>query len=165
MPRYLARRWWAVLPACLLAGMVAFALHGHTGQPALILTVDHAVLPADGYAQARAHVHASDGRELQNVTWRIENAREITDFAPSASDARLQAGIIPGDITLVAAAPGFKAVRTEVHFSLDPTDQFGDGTPDFLRLQNAEDQIAFRHWFAFLAESTYFQKKPTARRK
>ncbi len=37
------------------------------------------------------------------------------------------------------------------------TDLAGDGTPDFLRLDRRVDREAFRHWFAFLAESQYFR--------
>jgi uncharacterized protein YfaT (DUF1175 family) len=33
----------------------------------------------------------------------------------------------------------------------------GDGTPDFLRLDDAHDTNAFRSWFVWLAEATYFQ--------
>src|SRR5919108_2079323 len=36
--------------------------------------------------------------------------------------------------------------------TLDSQDTFGDGTPDFLRLNSAPDQEAFRNWFALLAE-------------
>jgi uncharacterized protein YfaT (DUF1175 family) len=43
--------------------------------------------------------------------------------------------------------------------NFDPSDQFGDGTPDFLRLQDEADRMAFRRWFSFLAEATYFQKE------
>lgn len=32
------------------------------------------------------------------------------------------------------------------------TDRFGDGTPDFLRLDSQEDRDAFRRWFAVIAE-------------
>ncbi|UWZ82280.1 DUF1175 domain-containing protein [Occallatibacter riparius] len=32
------------------------------------------------------------------------------------------------------------------------TDTFGDGTPDFLRLNDAADQAAFRRWFTLIAE-------------
>jgi uncharacterized protein YfaT (DUF1175 family) len=35
---------------------------------------------------------------------------------------------------------------------IDATDTFGDGTPDFLRLNSAPDQEAFRNWFTLLAE-------------
>ena len=35
---------------------------------------------------------------------------------------------------------------------LDAQDTFADGTPDFLRLNSAPDQEAFRNWFTLLAE-------------
>lgn len=35
-------------------------------------------------------------------------------------------------------------------------DRFGDGTPDFLRLEGANDRDAFRRWFTFLAEVEFF---------
>ena len=41
-------------------------------------------------------------------------------------------------------------------------DRFGDGTPDFLRLDEDRDRRAFRRWFTFLAETQYFQA-PEAR--
>jgi uncharacterized protein YfaT (DUF1175 family) len=37
-----------------------------------------------------------------------------------------------------------------------PFDSYGDGTPDFLRLDAADEPI-FRRWFTFLAEAQYFQ--------
>ena len=36
--------------------------------------------------------------------------------------------------------------------ALDAQDAFGDGTPDFLRLDSAPDREAFRNWFTLLAE-------------
>ena len=36
------------------------------------------------------------------------------------------------------------------------SDSAGDGTPDFLRLDDGRDREAFRRWFAFLAEVQYF---------
>ena len=43
----------------------------------------------------------------------------------------------------------------------DFTDSFGDGTPDFLRLDNDADRQAFRRWFTFLAEAQYFRSAPS----
>ena len=40
-----------------------------------------------------------------------------------------------------------------VRFILDPTDGYGDGTPDFLRLHDGGDRQAFRVWFASIAEA------------
>jgi len=143
----------------MIAGLaIAFAIHTRTGPATLIVTVDHDTLPADGYAQARAHARASNGSELRSVTWRLENGRSLAELEHYASDAQLRAGVTPGNVALVAFAPGFNAARVDVRLDLNPSDQFGDGTPDFLRLQDATDQIAFRRWFAFLAESAYFEK-------
>jgi len=35
-------------------------------------------------------------------------------------------------------------------------DSAGDGTPEFLRLEDAADRRAFREWFTFLAEAQYY---------
>lgn len=40
----------------------------------------------------------------------------------------------------------------------NPFDAFSDGTPDFLRLDPADERI-FRRWFTFLAEAQYFQPR------
>ena len=36
-------------------------------------------------------------------------------------------------------------------------DSYGDGTPDFLRLQSRADQEAFRGWFCYLAEAQFYR--------
>jgi hypothetical protein len=36
--------------------------------------------------------------------------------------------------------------------ALDWGDRFGDGTPNFLRLNDPADQAAFRRWFTLIAE-------------
>jgi hypothetical protein len=42
------------------------------------------------------------------------------------------------------------------HKIIGAADSFADGTPDFLRLEDEADQMAFRKWFTFLAEVQYF---------
>ncbi|MBI1786814.1 MAG: DUF1175 family protein [Acidobacteria bacterium] len=37
-------------------------------------------------------------------------------------------------------------------------DRYHDGTPDFLRLDSAQDRRVFQTWFTFLAESQYFRQ-------
>ena len=39
------------------------------------------------------------------------------------------------------------------------SDRFGDGAPDFSRLEDLQDRRAFRRWFTFLAESQYYRDK------
>jgi hypothetical protein len=160
LARNTARYCWIILSICLIAG-IALALGAHKrGNPAtLLVTVNHVTLPADGYSQALAHVQSSDGRKLRSVAWQIEDGRSLAEFERYGAAARLRAGVTPGDVTLVVSAQDLAPARREIQLSLDPTDQFGDGTPDFLRLQDVEDQLAFRRWFTFLAESTYTEKE------
>src|SRR5713101_4785625 len=47
---------------------------------------------------------------------------------------------------------------TAQHPTSDFSDLFGDGTPEFLRLDSESDRRAFRHWFTFLAESQYYRQ-------
>lgn len=50
----------------------------------------------------------------------------------------------------------FAAVLLGLSRPMAMRDSVGDGTPDFLRLDDARDREAFRRWFAFLAEVQYF---------
>ena len=45
-----------------------------------------------------------------------------------------------------------KAVEYGARRGDNATDRFGDGTPDFLRLDSPEDRDSFRRWFATIAE-------------
>jgi uncharacterized protein YfaT (DUF1175 family) len=154
------RRWWCVVAVCLMAAVaVAFAAHRRTGPATLILTVDHDLLPANGYEDVRVTAKSSDGRELRAVTWRVTRGKALAEVESGNNSAVLQGGVTPGDVELVAEASGLKPARIDLRLALDPSDEIGDGTPDFLRLQDAADRIAFRRWFTFLAESTYFQKE------
>jgi uncharacterized protein len=161
MRRLFHRRWWVVIAICGIAiGATAFVARRHTGPATLVLSVDRAVVPADGYSEVHVTAHASDGRELSGLKWRVEKGKGLAEMvAPAGSDARAayRAGVTPGQVELVAATQGAKPARVSFDLVLDPSDQFGDGTPDFLRLQDAADRNAFRQWFTFLAESTYFQ--------
>jgi uncharacterized protein len=158
LPRYFSRRWAGLLVCSIAVLAIALGFRIRTGPRTLVIALDRDVLPANGYGEAQLHAQASNGAKPDGLTWRIENGRNLADLEVADSEARLRAGVTPGVVTLKVLAPGFSTARVNVQLGLDPTDQFGDGTPDFLRLQSEGDQSAFRHWFAFLAESTYFQK-------
>lgn len=68
-------------------------------------------------------------------------------------------------LTVSAAALFHARTRTvpaaEAHAAVAWTDSFRDGTPDFLRLTDGADRLAFRSWFTYLAESAYFASRPT----
>jgi uncharacterized protein YfaT (DUF1175 family) len=48
--------------------------------------------------------------------------------------------------------PSISASGVDSPSAADLEDRFGDGTPNFLRLDSASDQEAFRRWFALIAE-------------
>ena len=125
----------------------------------LIVRIDQDILPADGYAQAHLEASANDGSVIPHVAWRFESGRNLVEIWNSASGVTLRAGVTSGNVLLVATAPGFHPARINLRLVFDPTDQFGDGTPDLLRLQDEDDRTVFRRWFAFLAEATFFQKE------
>jgi uncharacterized protein len=158
LSRCLEPRSWVVLLSCLLAGLaIPFARHARSDAATLVIAFDRDVLPANGYATAKLGARDGKGRQPSGLTWRFLSGRNLAELEVFNSESRLRAGVTPGIVNLVASAPGYHAATAELRLGLDPTDEFGDGTPDFLRLQSREDQIAFRHWFAFLAESQYFR--------
>lgn len=144
-----------------MAGLaIALVARKPTGPAALVISVDHDFLPADGYAKAHVIAKSSDGRNLQAVIWRFVKGRNLADIETGTPDqVTVRAGVNPGDVQLLASAPGLKSARINLRLGLDPSDEFSDGTPDFLRLQDQADRLAFRRWFSFLAESTFFQKE------
>jgi uncharacterized protein YfaT (DUF1175 family) len=155
------RRWWCVVAICLMVAVaLAYAAQRRIrGPAALIIAVDHDLLSANGYAEAHVTARASAGRKLQSVTWEVAKGRNFAEVESATNSAVLRAGVTPGTVQLIAKTPGLKPARIDLQFVIDPSDEFGDGTPDFLRLQDTADRIAFRRWFTFLAESTYFQKE------
>jgi len=150
---------WLLLVVCVIAGLtIAFGARLHRTPPALIVATDHDFLPADGYAGAHVDIRATDGRDLSGLTLQIIEGRNLAQISLIAdgptAHAVLRSSVQPGAIVLQAKAPNLPATKFIVRTALDPADDFGDGTPDFLRLDEADRQ-SFRRWFTFLAESTY----------
>jgi uncharacterized protein YfaT (DUF1175 family) len=76
----------------------------------------------------------------------------VTACAVMVSLAAVGAG---GDIALGGARSSIPLAATasfDFPSRADLEDRFGDGTPNFLRLDSASDQEAFRRWFALIAE-------------
>ncbi|HET9698476.1 MAG TPA: DUF1175 family protein [Terriglobales bacterium] len=161
MARLLQLRWLAVPLVCLIAAAaIAFVARRPSAPAAIILSVDHDFVPADGFTSASITARASDGRKLRTVNWRVESGRNLISLdRETPQEIRLHAGVTPGEVQLIAISSGLKPGRVTVKLGLDPSDEFSDGTPDFVRLQDQSDRLAFRRWFTFLAESTFFQKE------
>jgi uncharacterized protein YfaT (DUF1175 family) len=83
----------------------------------------------------------------------------------SISRAAVLAVTVPVMIGLVALARGWRqpaaravAPAPAVPAPLSYSDSFGDGTPDFLRLDSPADRRAFRWWFTFLADELFHRE-------
>ena len=84
-------------------------------------------------------------------------AVESVTLDGDAATASLRAGVLPGETKLRITAPGFTPQEIALHTTPDNGDAVGDGTPDFLRLHDPADRLAFRRWFTLLAEAQYFR--------
>ena len=73
--------------------------------------------------------------------------------------ATLTASVNPGPVTLLIRAPGYQPATRTVVLTPQTSDGAGDGTPDFLRLDDDTERLAFRRWFTFLAEVQYFNPR------
>jgi len=128
----------------------------------LLLETNTADLPADGFSTAHLTVRAAAGNRVPpGTTLEIrEGSRRARIKAitprPSGWAVLLRAGILPGPVEVEARAPGVVPVRLRLETRPIASDRFGDGTPDFLRLDQVDAQ-AFRRWFTFLAESQLFR--------
>jgi uncharacterized protein YfaT (DUF1175 family) len=145
----------ALLPT--VASMIA--TRGSTSAAKLTVVCDRDTIPADGYSEVRLTARSSTGGLSGDIVWSLQKDGNLATLDTAAGVVRLRAGTTAGRVIVTAATPGLPRAQQPIILILDPTDEFGDGTPDFLRLQDPNDRAAFRDWFTFLAESSYFQKK------
>lgn len=152
---------WLLLVVCVVAGLtIALGARLHRAPAALVVQTDHDFLPADGYSEAHIDLHATDGRDLSELKLQAIEGRNLAQVSlrtdGPVAHAAIRTTIEPGTLLLLARLPNLPARKFVIRTGLDPSDQFADGTPDFLRLDEADRQ-SFRRWFTFLAESTYVQ--------
>jgi hypothetical protein len=131
---------------------------------ALTIRLAPASLLADGYGTVTAAVTRPAGRAARGPLEcaLIGNARGAAVVGVLEAEdgwrVRIRTGVVAGRVVVRAGAPGFLPAEAAFDAQLDAGDSAGDGTPDFLRLEDERDQQAFRRWFTFLAEAQYFQK-------
>jgi uncharacterized protein len=97
-------------------------------------------LPADG-AEHPALQLRTQLRQTAGPTLRILDNQGL-----------LISPVNPGHTQIVLHGRG-RTLEIPVTFVFDPSDSYGDGTPDFLRLHTRQDQEAFRTWFVAIAEA------------
>jgi uncharacterized protein YfaT (DUF1175 family) len=118
---------------------------------------------ADGYDTATLSIDAPGAAGEPRVSI-AENPHgaAIQDIAQvegkgSQWQARIRAGVMPGRVVLRVQFANLPPATTELTATPSNSDAFEDGTPDFLRLDDDSDRLAFRRWFTYLAEAQYFQ--------
>ncbi len=160
-------RWLAVVAVLAIATVVcAFTVRRALAPAALVTQVSDDSLPADGFASTELKIHSLNDRDLRGLQVELETphraALESLSIQGSSATASLRAGVLPGETKVRITAPGFLPQEIVLRTAADTGDAVGDGTPDFLRLHDPADRLAFRHWFTLLAESQYYRSKSLA---
>jgi uncharacterized protein len=157
-------RWAAVLAVvATLAVLCAFTVRHAVAPATLTLQLSPTALPADGFTSTELKITPSNGRPVRDVQVTVEDphraAVESVTLEGDRATASLRAGVLPGETKVRVTGRGFAAQEIALRTTLDGSDTIGDGTPDFLRLHDPADRIAFRRWFALLAEAQYFRRR------
>ena len=125
----------------------------------LRLSMEPDRLWADGYDSAVLSVDNESSKPPRIVLAENIHGASVEEITRSGNkwQARIRAGVVPGHVGLRIESPGHRAATAELTVLSADKDSAGDGTPDFLRLEDDQDQQAFRRWFTYLAEVQYFQ--------
>jgi len=139
----------------------AFTVRRAMAPPTLVVHLSPTAVPADGFTSTELKITPSNGRPLRDLQVTVQDphhaAVESVTVQGGTATASLRAGVLPGETKV--RVTGRDLAAREIVFStvLDTGDTIGDGTPDFLRLHDPADRVAFRQWFTFLAEAQYFR--------
>jgi len=160
-------RWLAGMAVLTVAAMVcAFTVHRVMTPGALMLQLSEQALPADGFSSSELTIRSSNGHDLRGLHLKIETPHQVTleslTVNAYSATASIQSGALPGDAKIRVTVPGLTPQEVRLRTTADYNDTVSDGTPDFLRLHDPADRLAFRHWFTLLAESQYYRGKPLA---
>jgi uncharacterized protein YfaT (DUF1175 family) len=122
------------------------------------ISVSPAMLRADGYDTATLTIEAVSAAPPR-VTITTPHAATVQEISATEHgwQAQIRAGVLPGLVEVRVELPGHSVAVARVATELDVADSASDGTPDFLRLDDTDDQHAFRRWFTYLAELQFFQ--------
>jgi hypothetical protein len=123
------------------------------------LSISPARLFADGYDTATLEIASAPAGSPTISVSENPHAVTIEDTGGGGGrwQAHLRAGVLGGHARVRVQFPGGAPAEAGIDLLLDIRDTAGDGTPDFLRLDDPHDRQSFRRWFTFLAEAQYFQ--------
>jgi uncharacterized protein len=153
------RRALILVASCVVIAVLAVKL-GRRPTPAPRLHIQPAQILADGYDTATLRIESRARPQIAI----LDHTHAVTIGPVSGAgpnyEAQIRAGIQPGRIRLRVIALHVPAAEVALDVLPFHRDSAEDGTPDFLRLQDDRDQLAFRRWFTWLAEAQYFQPAP-----
>jgi uncharacterized protein YfaT (DUF1175 family) len=122
-------------------------------------TVEPAHIVADGRETAILSIR-SFSSERPVILFAGDNRGAVIEKVEKQRDrwnATIRAGVLPGPLSLRVEVAGYRTATVQLTTLPDYTDRASDGTPDFLRLDDDQDQESFRSWFVWLAEVQYFR--------
>jgi uncharacterized protein len=157
-------RWLIVLAVVATVALVyAFTVRRAMAPATLILQLSQTAIPADGFTATELKITPSNGRQLRDLQVAVEDphraAVESVTVQGNVTTASLRAGVLSGETKVRVTGRDVTPQEITLSTLLDASDSVGDGTPDFLRLHNPDDRIAFRRWFTLLAEVQYFRAR------
>jgi uncharacterized protein len=142
-------------PVLRMACLSMLLVVGCSGVKAGRLVVEprEVTLPADGREHKAFAVRGTEGSPLLALddSGRVRDLRLVPD-GKDGFDGWLISPVMPSEQEF-RLSEGGRTTGVRIRFALDPTDGYGDGTPDFLRLHNDADRQAFRAWFTAIADS------------
>jgi uncharacterized protein YfaT (DUF1175 family) len=121
------------------------------------LTLQPPAILADGYDTATLLIE-SGAKPRVTV---IGNSHIASVSGGDGLLVRIRAGVMPGRVRLRVTIASVPSAETELIVTPFTRDTAEDGTPDFLRLEDDRDQLAFRRRFTWLAEAQYFEPVAT----
>lgn len=109
-------------------------------------------LIADGHSAIRLPIASTRTVHASELSVQVTSEHGTAVISDSPLAVIYRPGVLPGEVSLIVSGKNIRPVRINLNLAPDDSDRFGDGTPDFLRLNSAEDRAAFRHWFTAIAE-------------
>jgi len=144
--------------ANIAAGLLALCVATGCNRGPAILQIDapSSEVFADGRSQVRLPIRVVRGPqpEIQHLQIRVLASSGHGEATLQSSPLAVvyRAGVLPGTVMLSVSGSNLKSAAVGVASLPDARDTFGDGMPDFLRLDSVTDRQAFRHWFTAIAE-------------
>jgi len=111
---------------------------------------------ADGRATVQLPLRVLSGRYPDPRDLTVQLLSE-SGHGTAAIEARplslvYRSGVLPGTAVVRVSGRIAQPITAAITSVPDDRDGFGDGTPDFLRLDSAADRQSFRRWFTMIAE-------------